>query len=131
MRQVITIGTPFNAEADHTNVGWLFKLLNGAAPAFDSDLAKRLKTPPPLPTTAIYSRTDGIVAWQTCKHDVASRKVENIEIKGSHIGMGWNPAVLKVIADRLAQKPAQWQPYAANYLVWQGAAFLDLFQWVE
>ena len=114
VRQVITIGTPFNAEADHTNVGWLFKLLNGAAPAFDSDLAKRLRTPPPLPTTAIYSRTDGIVAWQTCRHDVPSRKVENIEIEGSHIGMGWNPAVLKVIADRLAQKPAQWQPYAAK-----------------
>ena len=29
VRQVITIGTPFNAEADHTNVGWLFRLLSG------------------------------------------------------------------------------------------------------
>lgn len=114
VRQVITIGTPFNAEADHTNVGWLFKLLSGTAPAFDSDLARRLRTPPPLPTTAIYSRTDGIVAWQTCRHDVAARKVENVEIEGSHIGMGWNPAVLQVIADRLAQQPRQWRPYAAG-----------------
>jgi pimeloyl-ACP methyl ester carboxylesterase len=33
VRQVITIGTPFNASADHTNVGWIFRLLNGASPA--------------------------------------------------------------------------------------------------
>ena len=113
VRQVITIGTPFNAEADHTHVGWLFKLLSGSAPAFDSDFARRLRTPPPQPTTAISSRTDGIVAWQTCLHDTVAGKVENVEIRGSHIGMGWNPEVLAVIANRLAQKPSQWRPYAA------------------
>ncbi len=32
LRQVITIRTPFNAQADHTNVGWLFRLLSGQAP---------------------------------------------------------------------------------------------------
>ena len=62
---------------------------------------------PPVPTTSLYSHTDGVVAWQTCRHDEAMHQVEDIEIRGSHIGMGWNPAVLQVVADRLAQRPGR------------------------
>ena len=111
VRQVITIGTPFNAEADYTNVGWLFRLLSGTSAAIDPVLSRRLRTPPPLPTTSIYSRSDGVVAWQTCCHAKPSRQVQDIEIRGSHIGMGWNPAVLQIVGDRLAQPPARWRPY--------------------
>ena len=111
VRQVITIGTPFNAEADHTNVGWLFRMLSGASAAIDPALSKRLRTPPPLPTTSIYSRSDGVVAWETCRHARPARQVQDIEINGSHIGMGWNPAVLRIVGDRLGQHPASWQPY--------------------
>ncbi|CAN5345140.1 alpha/beta hydrolase [soil metagenome] len=114
VRQVITIGTPFNAEADHTNVGWLFRMLSGASAAIDPALSQRLRTPPPLPTTSIYSRSDGVVAWETCCHAETSRQVQDIEIDGSHIGMGWNPAVLEIVADRLAQPLADWQPYALD-----------------
>lgn len=112
LRQVITIGTPFNASADHTNVGWLLGLMGGAAPRYTEALSERLRTPPPLPTTSIYSRSDGVVAWQTCRHSAESAWVQDIEIDGSHSGMAWNPAVLRVVADRLAQHPATWQPYA-------------------
>jgi hypothetical protein len=97
VRQVITIGTPFNADADHTNVGWLYRLLSGAPAAVDPVLAGRLRTPPPVPTTSIYSRADGVVAWQSCCHAEASGRVRDIEVKGSHIGMGWNPEVLRVV----------------------------------
>ena len=114
VRQVITIGTPFNADADHTNVGWLFRLLSGTPAAINPALSKRLRTPPPLPTTSIYSRSDGVVAWETCCHAKASRQVQDIEINGSHIGMGWNPAVLQIVGDRLAQHPARWQPYGLH-----------------
>lgn len=114
VRQVITIGTPFNAEADHTNVGWLFRLLSGTSVAIDPALSRRLRMPPPLPTTSIYSRSDGVVAWETCRHARPARRVQDIEINGSHIGMGWNPEVLQIVGDRLAQHPARWQPYAAQ-----------------
>jgi pimeloyl-ACP methyl ester carboxylesterase len=111
VRQVITIGTPFNADADHTNVGWLFRLLSGGSAALDPALSRRLRTPPPLRTTSIYSRSDGIVAWQTCRHDQRSQLVHDIEVGGSHIGMGWNREVLAAVADRLAQQPGRWRRY--------------------
>ena len=114
VRQVITIGTPFNADADHTNVGWIYRLLSGSANRIDPALSRRLRTAPPVPTTSIYSRSDGVVAWQTCRHDKPGRQVQDVEIKGSHLGMGWNSSVLNIVADRLAQKPRHWRPYAAD-----------------
>lgn len=103
LRQVITIGTPFNAGADHTHAGWLFRLLSGGASMPDAQLSRRLRTPPPLRTTSIYSRTDGVVAWQTCRHEKPSRLVHDIEVDSSHIGMGWNRDVLDAVTNRLSQ----------------------------
>ncbi|MEO8102128.1 MAG: alpha/beta fold hydrolase [Betaproteobacteria bacterium] len=117
VRQVITIGTPFNAAADHTNVGWLFRLLTRSSRGIDPELSARLRTPPPVPTTSIYSRSDGIVAWQTCRHDVDAPEIQDIEVDGSHCGMGWNPAVLDVIANRLGQRPGKWRPHTGNGLL--------------
>ncbi len=111
LRQVITIGTPFNAQADHTHAGWLFRLLSGSSAAIDPALSRRLSTPPPLRTTSIYSRTDGVVAWQTCRHDERSRWVQDIEVEGSHIGMGWNRQVLDAVTDRLGQGAGPWRKY--------------------
>lgn len=111
VRQVITIATPFNADADHTNAGWLYRLLNSGSSAPDAALSRRLRTPPPLRTTSIYSRSDGVVAWQTCCHSRRSRLVQDIEVSGSHIGMGWNRDVLAAVADRLGQKPGEWHRF--------------------
>ena len=114
VRQVITIGTPFNASADHTNVGWIFRMLSGSAPPFDAALSARLRSAPAVPTTSIYSRTDGVVAWQTCKHDVESHRVQDLEVDGSHAGLGWNRSVLRIVGDRLAQVPGRWQRYESD-----------------
>ncbi len=103
--QVITIGTPFNTDADHTNVGWLYELLNGKKATPDSALSGRLRRAPNVPTTSIYSRTDGVVAWQTCTHDAASPRTQDIEVSGSHLGMGWNRAVLQAVGECLARPP--------------------------
>jgi len=105
VRRVITIGTPFNAEADHTHVGWLYRLLNGAPARLDPEMSLRLRTPPPVPTVSIYSRNDGIVAWQTCTHgesERASTLVRDVEVDSSHIGMVWNPRVLGAVGELLA-----------------------------
>lgn len=111
VRQVITIGTPFNAQADHTNAGWLFRLFGGSSTKFDAALRRRLRIPPPLRTTSIYSRTDGVVAWQNCLHQESSKLVHDIEVHSSHMGMGWNHEVLDTVTDRLGQAPGAWRRY--------------------
>jgi pimeloyl-ACP methyl ester carboxylesterase len=107
VRQVITIGTPFNAMADHTNVGWLWKILTGKEPMPDPVMIEKLRTPPPVPTLSIYSRNDGVVAWQTCTHDGTFDSTEDVEIDGSHMGMGWNPEVMHIVGERLAKMSDQ------------------------
>jgi pimeloyl-ACP methyl ester carboxylesterase len=111
VRQVVTLGTPFAGSGAETNAGWLYKLLNGPAPLIDDQLAERLRTTPPVPTTSIYSRTDGVVAWQTCLLD-GTCEAENVEVDGSHIGLPWNPQVLRVVADRLCQPEGAWQRHS-------------------
>ena len=70
----------------------------------------RRAMPLSVPTTCIYSKSDGIVAWQCCT-SVPAPQTENIEVRSSHLGYGHNVQTLSVIADRLAQPEGGWQPY--------------------
>ncbi len=65
---------------------------------------------PPVPTTSIWSRSDGVVPWQ-CSVETRHFEAENIEVFASHFGLGMNPAVLYALADRLAQPEGQWEPF--------------------
>ena len=113
VRQVITLGTPFAGRGEHTNVGVLCQLLSGRLPHIDEALLARLAATPPVPTTSIYSRSDGVVAWQACREATVPH-AENVEVQASHIGLVWHPQVWAVVADRLAQPEGQWRPYAAE-----------------
>ena len=73
------------------------------------DAGRSLASPIPVPATSIYSRSDGVVAWQACIQDGHAPHTENIEVEGSHCGLGWNPDVLAIIADRLRQPRNAWQ----------------------
>ena len=75
--------------------------------------------PPPVPSTAIFSRTDGVAHWQACKEDEESHhsQTENIEVNGSHLGLGHNPQVIIwIVANRLAQAEGTWQPFREKVL---------------
>lgn len=109
VRGVITLGSPFAGGPRASNAWRLYEALSGRR-AEDWPERERMKTPPPVPATAIYSRSDGIVAWQTCL-ERPSATTENIEIEGSHCGLGHNPAALFAIADRLAQPEGQWRAF--------------------
>ena len=114
VRQVVTIGTPFTRTVEQSNASWLYRLVNGRTPLLDEALMTRLGTPPDVPTTSIFSRSDGVVAWQTCVQEEAGEHIENIEVEGSHFGLGWNPEVLAILADRLSQAPGRWRRHAAR-----------------
>jgi pimeloyl-ACP methyl ester carboxylesterase len=108
-RCVITLGTPFAGHPRATNAWRIFEMLSGQK-AHDPVMMTRLRTPPPVPTTSIYSRSDGIVAWP-CSINPPSPITENIEVHASHAGMGMNPLALYAVADRLAQSHGEWKPF--------------------
>ncbi len=121
VRYVVTMGSPFAGDLTATNAGKLYEILSGETiedviPADLEKLAGRM----PMPTTSIYTKTDGIVNWHLCLNDPAPN-AENVEVLASHIGLGVNPAVLWAVADRLAQKDGTFQafdrsgPYALAY----------------
>ncbi|MGE5118183.1 MAG: esterase/lipase family protein [Betaproteobacteria bacterium] len=114
VRCVITLGSPFSGHPRATNAWRLFELVSGTSSALDPELVARLHEAPPVPTTSIYSRSDGVVAWRcSLNHDLPH--TENIEVPAaSHLGMGLNPLVLYVIADRLAQQPQAWRRFEVD-----------------
>jgi pimeloyl-ACP methyl ester carboxylesterase len=77
-----------------------------------SPLAGHPRPPAAIPTTSIYSRSDAIVPWLASKLHPGGRH-ENVEVRGSHLGLGHNPAVIVVVADRLAQRAGHWRPFTA------------------
>jgi pimeloyl-ACP methyl ester carboxylesterase len=114
IRQVITLGSPFRiTPADRSAASGLYDrlspshvpLIGEAFPGMDAG-------PLDVPTTAIYTRTDGVVRWWQCIESVGPER-ENIEVRGSHSGLGFNPAVILAISDRLAQPADDWRPFRA------------------
>lgn len=112
VRQVISLGSPFTGRPQATNVWRTYQILTGQR-LDDPDTRVQLSEsalPPPVPSTAIYSREDGVVAWQNCI-EPQGPETDNIEVHGSHCGLGVNPAVLYAVADRLAQAEGAWHPF--------------------
>jgi pimeloyl-ACP methyl ester carboxylesterase len=112
VRQVISLGSPFTGSPRATNVWRAYELLTGQR-LDDKHTRSQLSesaTPPPVPSTAIWSREDGVVAWQNCIEPFAENS-DNIEVHGSHCGLGVNPAVLYAVADRLALPEGEWKPF--------------------
>ncbi len=113
VRMVVTLGSPFAAPAA-SNVGAVWRRLTGEAfPAQPQAQLRALAAPLPVPCTSIYSRSDGVVAWRACRQ-AESPQSENVEVRGTHVGLGFNPAALWVIADRLAQPLGTWAPFRPN-----------------
>ncbi|HSY30141.1 MAG TPA: alpha/beta hydrolase [Burkholderiaceae bacterium] len=109
VRSVVTLGTPFTGHPKATNAWRVYELTSGHRLVDDKQL-EALKETPPVPTTSIFSRTDGIVAWQ-CSIEEETATSENIEVHASHFGIGVNPTALYAIADRLAQPEGKWKRF--------------------
>ena len=111
VRSLITLGTPTRPAVRYTsNAAPLYNVLR-AYHASDRD---HFDDGEPLerPVTAIHTRSDGIVHWETCLIRETAN-AENLRVRGSHVGLGHNPAVIYIIADRLAQPEGQWRPFVA------------------
>ena len=111
VRSVITLGSPFASGPKATNAWRVYEMASGRrADEEDPRFGGTLAGAPPVPTTAIFSRTDGVCAWQGCREQ-SSNMAESIEVESSHCGMGHHPAAVYAVADRLAQKEGEWTPF--------------------
>ncbi|PWF47687.1 esterase/lipase family protein [Massilia glaciei] len=109
VRLVITLGSPFTGNPKATNAWRVYRLVSGEK-EIDQARFDALRVAPKVPTTSIFSRSDGVVAWQ-CSVEQETAKSENIEVQASHVGMGMNPTALYAIADRLAQPEGKWKRF--------------------
>ena len=124
VRSVVSLGSPMRFSVDSFDVPLVVRVVYrylahpmGPIAHLANVRAKVLRTPPPVPSTCIYSETDGIVPPEAARIDSVAGPHENIWVPGSHIGLGFNPAVMWILADRLAQAEGQWSPFAPRGLM--------------
>ncbi len=124
VRSVISMGTPFCGDPKATNAWRIYEYASGTK-LDDKRMLASLATAPPVPTTSIYSRTDGVVAWQCSVQAECTKgaEAENIEVIASHVGLGLNPSVWYAVADRLAQAEGKWQKFDRSG--WKQYVFRD------
>lgn len=125
VRCVITMGSPFRGHLEATRAWPLYRFMNRSdfAASLVTRAARESRAQPlSVPTTCIYSVTDGVVPWECCTSLPAPR-TENVEVHATHLGYGHNFETLTVIADRLAQPLGHWRPYAAPGTSANGFAF--------
>ena len=103
VRRVITYGTPVAGGAAHTSIARAYGR-GGGVDADAEKVARRLdaRSPISVPLTVVFSRRDGVVAWQACI-DRTTAGAEHVEVSSTHIGMGVDPDVWAVVADRLSR----------------------------
>ena len=103
LNQSVTL-TAVPVSTAYTFSGWSGPIAAALSRSFDSAFVERasdLPRNPPVPVTAIYSRKDGIVPWQSCLIEEGPLS-ENVEVDSAHTIMGSNPKAMRVIAERLA-----------------------------
>lgn len=117
VRQVVSLGSPFGRGRNSGSYpARLFEALNPSDEITVSQ--EELHWAPPVPTTAVYTKGDGIVNWRTALQNglFSNGLTQNIQVRGSHCGLTVNPAVWYILADRLRQPVDDWQPFRVSGL---------------
>jgi pimeloyl-ACP methyl ester carboxylesterase len=115
VRSVISLGSPISGKPEHSHAHGLFKAFNGEPSDIDYTRYFQLQHAPPVPTTSIFSHSDGVVAWEGSLQKETDT-TESIVVPASHLGMGVNPLVMFLLADRLAQPQDKWTKFKTKGL---------------
>lgn len=104
VRRVVTLGSPVVGGLRHTAIAGFYRLQGWDLDEIDRLVADANRTPIRIPVTAIWSRRDGIVAWQACIDGVTDG-AENLEAASCHWALGLDPEVLAALPQRLRATP--------------------------
>jgi len=120
IRQVITMGTPFNNLMAETHLYKIFKLVKYRKEEKDLnyELIKDFPNPPKkVPCTSIYTKEDGIVPWENCIQHDPPNNFQNIQVHGSHFGLVLNLSVWNIVENRLQLNGENWIPFSSQSVV--------------
>jgi pimeloyl-ACP methyl ester carboxylesterase len=116
-RQVITLGSPFALpETGHTRADSAYLRRSSQHARNRVPTREAVARPIGVPSTAVYSRNDGIAAWQHCI-EAETGLHTNVQVRCSHLGFGVDPATLWLIADRLSTPPGPQPPFRPPLLL--------------
>jgi pimeloyl-ACP methyl ester carboxylesterase len=111
VRQVITLGSPFAlTDPRQSHADGVYRRRSRLHATGRMPAPEQVAQPIGVPSTAVYSRRDGIVSWQACIGPETELH-ENVEVRCAHLGFGTDPATLWLIADRLAAPSGQRQRF--------------------
>ncbi len=111
VRSIISLGSPFARDTKANNSWRLYERITGdRLDEIDPEKLAEVRSTPPVPTTSIFSRGDGVTHWRSTLQEEGPQ-AESVRVPGSHLGLGFNPLVLYVIADRLCQPRDGWRPF--------------------
>ena len=120
VRQLITLGSPVSVDpAGSQSPPWVKALYRMIAHPMGPNVhvmqprAKKLREHllPSVPMSCLYTISDGVVPPQEATIEAPDGCYENIRVQGSHTGLGFNPMVLCILGDRLAQPEGHWTPF--------------------
>ncbi|WP_448658831.1 esterase/lipase family protein [Sphingomonas sp. CJ99] len=103
VRHVVTISSPFAGPGRATNVWRVYELLAGEKiddPQVRDRLAEAVR-PLPVPSTAIWSRTDGFVQGANCV-TADDPNCRAVEVRSGHLLVQSRASVLRAVAEALA-----------------------------
>ncbi|MBW2510335.1 MAG: hypothetical protein JRE81_17025 [Deltaproteobacteria bacterium] len=100
--RAIKLGSPVIGGPRFTTTAGLCRAAGTDFDEINAFIAEGEPTPIQVPATAAYSKADGVVDWRACI-DRTSPFVEHARIRSSHVGLGFAPEVLRIIATRLAR----------------------------
>ena len=105
VRSVVTLGSPWRPEGERTRTTPLFERARRSHGLSEraEKIIDELRGPLPVPTTAIWSKTDGIVGWRGCRVE-ESATARNVAVPSSHLGMASNPFALAALTRALSDQ---------------------------
>jgi pimeloyl-ACP methyl ester carboxylesterase len=100
VRKVVTLGSPVIGGPRYTATAEWYRSRGHDLAAMERAVADRYAKPLRVPVAAIFSRRDGVVAWRACI-DKWSPDVRHIEVSETHVGLGFSPRVLAIVAEEI------------------------------
>lgn len=110
VRCIVTLGSPVVGGPKYTrSAGFYERVLNKDLDEIERVVDERNQIPIRVPITAIYSRRDAVVQWKACI-DHYNEHCRHIEVDATHLSLGFDPKILRLVSDVIGETLAASQP---------------------